>query len=109
VLALDGEPTTNLPYVERRGLLVSLELTGGLWFLPPVFDDGPALFASVCEHGLEGVVAKRRNSLYPPGDRGGWIKVKNSDYWRFRPRARTRRSAHHEGHLARAQSAPIRP
>jgi ATP-dependent DNA ligase len=29
VLALDGEPTTNLPYSERRGLLESLKLAGG--------------------------------------------------------------------------------
>lgn len=83
VLALDGEPTTHLPYRERRGLLESLELGGGFWFLPPVFDDGRALFASVCEQGLEGVVAKRRDSLYRPGDRGGWVKVKNRNYWRF--------------------------
>jgi ATP-dependent DNA ligase len=48
-----------------------------------VFDDGPSLFAAVFEQGLEGVVAKRRDSLYRPGERG-WIKVKNRGYWRFR-------------------------
>jgi hypothetical protein len=39
--------------------------------------------AATCEHELEGVVAKRRDSLYRPGDRGGWVKVKNRGYWRF--------------------------
>ena len=34
-----------------------------------------------CELGLEGVVAKHRDSLYRPGDRG-WLKIKNPDYWR---------------------------
>jgi len=66
VLALDGEPTTSLPYSERRELLESLGVDG-FWFLPPVFEDGPAMFASVCEQGLEGVVAKRRDSVY-----GAW-------------------------------------
>ena len=59
-----------------------LDLDGGFWFLLPVFDDGPALFAATCEQGLEGVVAKRRDSFYRPGERG-WVKVKNRSYWRF--------------------------
>jgi bifunctional non-homologous end joining protein LigD len=94
VLALDGEPTTNLPYAKRRELLETLDLGGGFWFAPPVFDDGPALFAAVCEQGLESVVAKRRGSVYRPGEKG-WIKVKNRAYWRFgeeRERASRRRS-----------------
>ena len=32
--------------------------------LADVFDDGHVLFDAVCEHGLEGIVAKRRNGLY---------------------------------------------
>jgi ATP-dependent DNA ligase len=30
----------------------------------------------------EGVVAKRRGSLYRPGDRG-WVKIKNREYSRY--------------------------
>lgn len=45
------------------------------------FDDGPALFAAVCERGLEGIVAKHSGSFYRPGQRG-WVKVKNRGYWR---------------------------
>jgi hypothetical protein len=82
VLVLDGEPTTNLPYARRRELLETLDLGGGFWFVPPAFDDGAALFAATCEQGLEGVVAKRRDSDYRPGERG-WVKVKNRSYWRF--------------------------
>jgi ATP-dependent DNA ligase len=40
-----------------------------------MFDDGEALFDAVVEHGLEGVVAKRRNGIYRPGHRG-WVKTK---------------------------------
>jgi hypothetical protein len=36
----------------------------------------------VCEHELEGVVAKPRRSRYAPGERG-WIKRKNCNYWRY--------------------------
>jgi hypothetical protein len=44
--------------------------------------DGVALWHAVCEHELEGVVAKRRTGRYLPG-RAGWVKVKNRDYWRY--------------------------
>jgi ATP-dependent DNA ligase len=46
-------------------------------------DDGPPLWAVVCEHQLEGVVAKRRSDRYVPGGRGSRIKTKNRDYWRW--------------------------
>jgi bifunctional non-homologous end joining protein LigD len=63
-------------------LLKALDIGGGFWFLTLVCHDGPALFAATCEQGLEGVVAKRRDSLYRPGERG-WVKVKNRGKWRF--------------------------
>jgi len=35
------------------------------------------LMAAVRSNGLEGVVAKRRDSAYKPGDRfGAWVKVR---------------------------------
>jgi ATP-dependent DNA ligase len=46
------------------------------------FDDGDARFRAVCEHGLEGVVAKKRTSRCGP-NRRGWIKTKNPNYWRL--------------------------
>jgi ATP-dependent DNA ligase len=36
---------------------------------------------AVCDHGLEGIVAKKRNGIYRPGYRG-WTKLKNPGYWR---------------------------
>ena len=39
--------------------------------------DGEAFFQAACEHGLEGVVAKDKSSLYFPGRRSHhWLKVK---------------------------------
>jgi ATP-dependent DNA ligase len=51
------------------------------WATNEAFDDGEALYAAVCEHGLEGVVAKRLRDPYVPGSRY-WTKRKNPNYWR---------------------------
>jgi bifunctional non-homologous end joining protein LigD len=82
VLSVDGEPVTRLPYVQRRAILDDLNLNGPSWRIPDAFDDGEALWHAVCEHELEGVVAKKRTGRYLSGDRG-WIKTKNRDYWRW--------------------------
>jgi bifunctional non-homologous end joining protein LigD len=53
---------TNTPFSERRARLERLALNGGCWATSDTFDDGEALFRAVCEHGLEGVIAKRLTS-----------------------------------------------
>ena len=82
LLRLDGNSLMALPYSERRAELEALDLNGTHWTTPETFDDGAALFDAVCAHELEGVVAKRRASLYRPGDRD-WVKIKNREYWRY--------------------------
>ena len=77
----------SLPYRERRQLLDSLDLDGHWWRTGPVFDDGLALF-KVVSQGLEGVVAKRLNEPYRPGERG-WVKQKNPAYWRLDQKERS--------------------
>jgi ATP-dependent DNA ligase len=44
--------------------------------------DERALWATVYEHELDGVVAKRLSARYLPGERG-WIETKNRAYWRY--------------------------
>jgi ATP-dependent DNA ligase len=39
--------------------------------------DGAVVFRQACIMGLEGIVAKRRDSRYRSGRRREWIKVKN--------------------------------
>jgi bifunctional non-homologous end joining protein LigD len=82
VLSVDCESVTREPYAERRRILEELELDAPGWKTPEAFDDGAALWEAVCEHELEGVVAKRRSGRYLSGERG-WIKTKNRDYWRW--------------------------
>ena len=82
VLAVEGLPTTMLPYSERRGLLEELVNESQRVRLVATFEDGAALFAAVCARGLEGVVAKRERDPYRPGDRA-WVKTKNRATARF--------------------------
>jgi bifunctional non-homologous end joining protein LigD len=82
VLAFDGEPTTSEPYRERRRLLEALRLKPPHAGVLPTFPDGEALFAAMCERGLEGVVAKREHDAYRPGERM-WVKTENRESLRF--------------------------
>src|SRR3954466_1329842 len=82
VLAAERLPVTLSPYAERRALLEQLDVEGPRVRLVATFEDGEALFAAVCERGLEGVVAKRLRDPYRPGERG-WIKTKNRATARF--------------------------
>ncbi|MCW2620800.1 MAG: ligase [Frankiales bacterium] len=64
-------------YDERRALLEHLDLRGAQ--VPGAFlEGGVALLDSTRVAGLEGVVAKRRDSRYEPGRRSEhWVKVKH--------------------------------
>ncbi|GAA4596386.1 ATP-dependent DNA ligase [Actinoplanes octamycinicus] len=77
LLCLDGMDYTGLPYLARRERLEELDLAGSRWMVPPSFGDGPATEAAARENRLEGVMAKRSDSVYLPGLRSpDWIKVK---------------------------------
>jgi ATP-dependent DNA ligase len=82
VLSVEGKSVTAQPYAERRRILEDMQLDGPRWPTPEAFKDGEARWDAVCEHELEGVVAKLRRSRDVPGERG-WIKTKNRAYWRW--------------------------
>jgi len=44
------------------------------------FPDPNALLAECVRLGLEGIVAKRKDSPYRSGTRSGWIKVKTPEW-----------------------------
>ena len=85
ILYRDGESTMGLPYVERRTLLESLDLSGPWWHTPGYHvGDGETVLAASKAQGLEGVVAKRLNSTYEPGRRSrAWLKIKNKNRQEF--------------------------
>jgi bifunctional non-homologous end joining protein LigD len=80
LLYLDGRPLLELGYRERRALLDGLGLTGPFWQTPPWFpgEDFPAVQGVSKAQRMEGVLAKRLDSVYVPGDRTDyWRKIKN--------------------------------
>jgi bifunctional non-homologous end joining protein LigD len=79
VLHIDGASTRSLPWVERRAALEDLGLAGPHWQVPQAHrGDGDAVLAASRGAGLEGVVAKKLQSIYEPGRRSrDWWKVKN--------------------------------
>lgn len=79
LLYLDGRLLTNQPYLERRGVLSELKLTGTHWQTPEHHvGDGRAMLAAAEAHQLEGIVAKRTTSIYEEGVRSdNWLKIKH--------------------------------
>jgi bifunctional non-homologous end joining protein LigD len=78
LLYLDGENTAQLPLIERKEGLRSLLVreVRGLRFSDHVVGNGPRFRERACQMGLEGVVSKRVDRPYAPGDRGIWVKSK---------------------------------
>jgi bifunctional non-homologous end joining protein LigD len=77
-LYLDGRPIVNEPLARRRAWMVdSIKLPNPAYRPNETIDDGIALFEAAAAHGLEGILAKERNSVYMPGKRSShWFKIK---------------------------------
>jgi bifunctional non-homologous end joining protein LigD len=82
VVSVERRSVMREPYSRRRRILEEMRLIGPRWHTTDSFDDGAAVWDVICEHELEGVVAKRRSARYLPGERG-WVKTKNRKYWRY--------------------------
>jgi bifunctional non-homologous end joining protein LigD len=79
VLYLDGRDVTGLPYTERRALLESnVDTTSWLQLSPAVPGTGTAMFEAARAQNLEGVVAKRADSVYEHGRSKAWLKIKTT-------------------------------
>jgi bifunctional non-homologous end joining protein LigD len=95
VIRLDDVDLRDRPYQQRRSTLETLGLDGANWLTPPMFADGAATRIAAAENQLEGVMAKRLDSVYRPGTRTrDWIKFKIDQTSEFvvggwRPGART--------------------
>lgn len=78
LLHLDGHRVRDLPYLERRELLLGLGLEGPRWRTPRHrLGGGAELLEAARRQGLEGIVAKRCDSPYRPGKRSSeWIKAR---------------------------------
>jgi DNA ligase D-like protein (predicted ligase) len=78
LLYLDGEDLRPRPLIERKERLGALLANAGscLHFSEHVVGQGPAFYEKACAMRVEGVVSKRIEAPYTPGNRGLWRKVK---------------------------------
>ncbi|MBB2687264.1 UNVERIFIED_ORG: bifunctional non-homologous end joining protein LigD [Rhizobium etli] len=79
VLYFDGRDLTGTELTARRHLLEGLVPAGGedaIRLSEEIEADGDVLLLTACEHGLEGIIAKDRNSTYRSGRGGEWLKIK---------------------------------
>lgn len=77
LLHLDGEDLTRLPLVDRKDRLAGVVRGSGILLSAPLPGTRSQVIAAVRQLGLEGVVAKRRDSSYTPGIRSDrWLKLK---------------------------------
>jgi DNA ligase D-like protein (predicted ligase) len=76
VMTLEGRDLTQLPFSERREVLRSILPTNEhLGISIAVQMTAQEMIALVREQGIEGIVAKRTDSIYQPGKRtGSWTK-----------------------------------
>lgn len=67
----------SFPLIERKKILEKYPDTSH-FTKSPIFFDGKKLFSQVKKMGLEGIVAKRKDSFYEIDSRtSSWIKIKN--------------------------------
>ena len=74
----DGVDLAGQPLIERKAALATLVKRSR----PPILlgdhieGDGSSFFEEACRLGLEGIVSKRKDSLYRPGRHHDWLKTK---------------------------------
>jgi len=80
LLWLDGRDLTGLPLSERRALLQSITPDDSIIRYSESFETGgKEFFAKAQQLGLEGIMAKRTDSIYSPGARSrDWLKIKTA-------------------------------
>lgn len=74
ILWMNGREVMSLPLEERRALLDQLDLTPPLRRVPELEDEAP--WERAQEEGWEGVIAKRRGSIYEQRRSRNWLKMK---------------------------------
>jgi DNA ligase D-like protein (predicted ligase) len=75
---LDGDNFDARPLIERKSRLAELlsSVAPPLHYSDYHRGQGPAFHEQACKLALEGIVSKRADAPYAPGNRGLWLKVK---------------------------------
>jgi ATP-dependent DNA ligase len=84
LLHLNGEDLRSLPLIERKARLKRLlgRKRSRVFYVDHIERRGQRLFEKVCDIDLEGIVAKRKDSLYRVTEKPSpdWVKIKNPRY-----------------------------
>ena len=83
LLWLNGEDLQRLPLIERKRRLAKLIQSATckrILYAQHIEQFGKRFFEEICSRDLEGIVGKRKLSIYKNDSTGGWIKVKNRAY-----------------------------
>lgn len=84
LLGLDGEELLDRPLEERREKLREIVAGTGLGFSDELRGTAAKVLEAVAKLGLEGVIAKRRESRYSPGERNNdWKKLRLNNEQEF--------------------------
>ena len=78
LLYLDGEDLAARPLIERKERLAGLlsQVGSPLQYSDHQIGLGLAFYEKACALAVEGIVSKRADASYAPGNRGLWLKVK---------------------------------
>lgn len=77
VVYADGYDVTAVGLIDRKNLLRrALAFRSPVRFLTHRDTDGEAFYREACQQGLEGLIAKRRDSEYVHGRSADWLKFK---------------------------------
>jgi bifunctional non-homologous end joining protein LigD len=74
LLYLNGRDLRKLPLRQRKAELKKIITGTEIQFSESFGIDGQAMFEHACKVGLEGVVSKVRDSIYPTGRTNDWVK-----------------------------------
>jgi bifunctional non-homologous end joining protein LigD len=80
VLSINGQNTCDLRLIERKKLLKQLlpKKNPIVKYSDHIESNGIDFFKAAVKNDLEGIMAKKADSLYSPGTRtGNWLKIKN--------------------------------
>ncbi len=76
-LYLDGRPLIHDVLTKRKEWIHDVVRSDSPYRISEFVEDGESLFRAAQEHGLEGIMAKKRDSKYYPGKRTDcWYKIK---------------------------------
>ncbi|MDD1721390.1 MAG: non-homologous end-joining DNA ligase [Euryarchaeota archaeon] len=76
ILELEGRNLQTLPLSKRKLVLAGIIEEGGRLQLMPSTEDGEKLWNIITARHLEGIIAKKKDSIYVSGRSRQWLKIK---------------------------------